>query len=63
MKKIVAVMMVIMLLVFTGCTLQYGKCVYHCNPDNTLGFKSAFIRGDHITFKFDEEYAFREPYR
>ena len=60
MKKIVAVMMVIMLLAITGCTFLYGKNVYHCDPDNRLGFKSAFIRGDHITFKFDEEYALKE---
>ena len=60
MKKIVAIMMVIMLLAITGCNLQYGKRIYSCNPDNRLGFKSAFIRGDHITFRFDEEYALRE---
>jgi hypothetical protein len=60
MKKIIAVMMVIMLLLCTGCFYRYGRCVYHCNPDNSLGFKAAYLRGDHITFKFDEEYAFQE---
>ena len=42
------------------CFYRYGRCVYHCNPDNSLGFKAAYLRGDHITFKFDEEYAFQE---
>jgi hypothetical protein len=59
-KKVVAVMMVIMLILCAGCFYRYGRCVYHCNPDNRLGFKAAYIRGDHITFKFDEEYALRE---
>ena len=60
MKKIVALTMAIMFLILNGCNLWYGKNVYLCDSDNMLGFRSAFIRGDHITFKFDEEYALRE---
>ena len=59
-KKIVAVMMVIMLLLCTGCFYRYGRSLYHFNPKNRLGFRAAYIRGDHITFTFDEEYALKE---
>lgn len=59
MKKFIAVIMILAVLVVTGCEFLYGLEVYSCNPDNVLGFKAAYIRGEHITFVFDDDYALR----
>lgn len=60
MKKIIAAILMIMLLALNGCSFLYGEQVYRCSPKNRLGFRSANIRGEHITLNFDEDYALRE---
>ena len=60
MKKIVAVMMLVLLFALTGCTFLYGENIYMCNPKNMLGFRRANIKGEHITLSFDEEYALQD---
>jgi hypothetical protein len=60
MRKIIAVMMLVLLLALTGCTLVYGENVYMCNPKNMLGFRRAYIKGEHIRLCFDEEYALQD---
>ena len=57
MKKIISVIMIMLFLIVSGCDARYGRKVYSCNPANTLGFKAAYIKGEHITFVFDKEYA------